>query len=263
MIERDFNHPSIIGWSPGNEIWNHFDYVRSMVETLREELDDSRLVGYVSNSALHPPHHAGNDPVTFGEITMFNMYSDNGQSFIDGAKKLRERWPDKPVFFSEFGATQLGAQHDKLLPHGEDIWKGIMAHPYVIGGALWTFNDYRSAYEGTPASGNREWGVVDVHRKPKAAYWQVRKFFSPVRALSLDKEKIHIVPRSMSEVPAYTPRGYKLRWETEAGGPSGEIELPEIAPDSPPLSMPLPHPATKTVHLVTPTGYEVADAIQQ
>lgn len=260
MIERDFNHPSIIGWSPGNEIWNHFDYVRSMVSYIREELDASRLVGYVSNSALHPPHHAGNDPVTFGEITMFNMYSDNGKSFVEGAKTLRARWPDKPVFFSEFGVGQLGASPDARIPNGEDIWQGIMAEPYVIGGALWTFNDYRSAYAGTPASGNREWGVVDVHRRPKAAYEQVRTFFSPVRALTIDKDGIHIVPRSMAEVPAYTLRGYKLAWEAGQGGPSGEIALPGIAPDSPAFSIPLPHPATSTVRLVTPTGYAVTDA---
>lgn len=30
MIARDYNHPSIIGWSTGNEIVDHFDYVRSM-----------------------------------------------------------------------------------------------------------------------------------------------------------------------------------------------------------------------------------------
>ncbi len=258
MVERDFNHPSIIGWSPGNEIWNHFEYVRSMVSYIREELDGSRLAGYVSNSALHPPHHAGNDPVTFGEITMFNLYSADPNVFHGAAKTLRSRWPDKPVFFSEFGGGQIGASPDALLMNGEEIWKGISAEPYVIGGALWTFNDYRSAYKGTPASGNREWGVVDVHRNPKAAYGQIRKLYSPVSSLVIADGKIRLQPRSMAEIPAYTLTGYKLVWE--ANGKTGEILLPVIKPGDPELTFALPAPELTALRLMTPTGYDVADA---
>ena len=35
MIERDYNHACVVGWSTGNEIVKHTDYVRTMNDTVR------------------------------------------------------------------------------------------------------------------------------------------------------------------------------------------------------------------------------------
>jgi len=262
MIERDYNHPCIIGWSPGNEIAKHFEYVRTMIDFVRRDLDPHRAAAYASNTAARAHVTPQNDPVTFGEVTFINTYSSNPESFRKVSKTLRSRWPDKPVFYSEFGVEQIGASLDALIPNGEQIWAAIACEPYVIGGALWTFNDYRSDFKGTPASGNREWGVVTVDRKPKAAYEQVRCLYSPLRSLSITDEKIRIEPRGPSEIPSYTLRGYRLNWKVAASNGTvksrGTIPLPDLKPGDPVWETRLPDPNVSEIGLITPTGYEVA-----
>ena len=50
MIERDCNHASIVGWSVGNELSDHYDYAQKMISYVKSELDPHRLVTCVSNT---------------------------------------------------------------------------------------------------------------------------------------------------------------------------------------------------------------------
>jgi hypothetical protein len=127
--------------------------------------------------------------------------------------------------------------------------------PYVIGVSIWTFNDYRSNYKGTPASGNREWGVVTVDRELKPAYWQMRKLFSPVNSLAVSNGIVRVMPRRADEIPSYTLRGYKLKW---AGG---EMALPDLKPGDPAWTSDLKIKPGTVVKLFSPTGYDMAEAI--
>ena len=270
MVARDYNHPCIIGWSPGNEIVNHYTYVESMNAYIRSELDPHRLVAYVSYTAARGNATPQNDPVTVSDIAMINVYSGKPESFSNAAKTLRARWPGKPVFFSEYGVGQIGASPQSMVPKGKEIWKEISSNPAVIGGALWTFNDYRSGYKGTPASGNREWGIVDELRHPKAAYEQVRQLYSPVRSLTLADGIIRIEPRGTDEIPSYTLRGYQVKWTLLDGVAktiqAGVVAVPELKPGSATWTAPLPADpamvkaaALVTLSLISPTGYAVAD----
>jgi len=267
MINRDFNHPCIIGWSPGNEITHHYDYVRSMLETIRKDLDPHRLAAYVSFTAARGNASPENDPVGFGDIAMINVYAKEADKFTNVSETLRSRWPEKPVFFSEYGVKQIGEALDSTIPNGEAIWAGISAEPYVIGGALWTFNDYRSDFKGTPASGNREWGVVTVRREPKAAYEQVRKLYCPVRSFSVAGGSIQIEPRSPSEIPSYTLRGYRVKYTLRSPDgkilKSGTLDVPELAPGAPVCTVRIPDAREGVAieaRLFTPTGYAVSEA---
>ncbi|MFO1490502.1 MAG: glycoside hydrolase family 2 TIM barrel-domain containing protein [Kiritimatiellia bacterium] len=266
MIERDYNHPCIIGWSPGNELQRHHDYVRSMLAYIRKELDPHRLAAYISYSGAWDGVGPENDPITFGDIAMINVYNGNPVEFQRVAGILRERWPDKPVFFSEFGVAQIGADPAATIPRGDEIWAAISKPPCVIGGALWTFNDYRSDYKGTPVSGNREWGVVDEQRRPKAAYQQVRRWYCPVRSLELVGGAAVIQPRGSGEIPGYTLRGYSVRYVlrdragVEAG--RGEIPVPVLKPGDPAWTAPIPgarEGLSVELSLFTPTGYDVCE----
>ncbi len=263
MIARDYNHPSIIGWSTGNEIVDNFDYVRSMNGYVRRELDPHRIVTYVSYTAFREDYNPGNDGVTHSDLAMLNVYAKEPHVFLDQIRKVRRDWPEKPVFLSEFGVEQIGAGEAAVIPRFAEIWEALGKEPYVIGGALWTFNDYRSDYEGTPASGNREWGVVDVERRPKAAYDEVRRAFAPVRALRFDAQRIVLTPRKVDELPSYTLRGYRLEWSAQAGEggakTTGAIALPPIAPGATEWKIEAPAAGLVSVRLVTPTDYAVAD----
>ena len=250
MIERDYNHPCIIGWSVGNEMRGHLGYVKDMLEFTRC-LDPHRIVSHVSNSSVSPRTNPASDPIGLGPLTLYNKYVPAGTF----AEVLHRVWPRQPVFFTEFGTKQLGGGTDRTSEGLELIYQPLTANkPYVIGVSLWTFNDYRSAFQGTPASGNREWGIVTEDRKPKAAFQQVRKLFSPIRSLTVSDGLIRLEPRGPDEVPSFTLRGYKLKWD------GGEIALPEIKPGDPAWTSTKPLKPGTVVKLYTPTGYDVAES---
>lgn len=249
MIERDFNHPCIIGWSVGNELTKHLNYVRDMIEFTRT-LDPHRLVTHVSFTGARADYNPANDPISVSPITLINTYSPGAKA---GAV-VRGKWPDKPIFFSEFGLKQFGAGPDARIDGLEDMFRNAtVGNPYVIGVSLWTFNDYRSDYRGTPPSGNREWGIVDVQRRPKAAYQQVRTLFSPVHALAVTDGSIRVEPRRPEEVPSFALRGYRLKWD------GGEIALPDLKPGDPAWISAEKIKLGTVVRLIAPTGYDVAD----
>ncbi|HEX4139881.1 MAG TPA: glycoside hydrolase family 2 TIM barrel-domain containing protein [Candidatus Methylacidiphilales bacterium] len=258
MIDRDYNHPCIIGWSAGNEMQGSYNYVKSMHEYIRGQLDSSRLLSYVSNTADGKYIGRTNEPATISDLILLNKYGGFGPALAT----VHQRWPDKPVFFSEWGVRQIGASPDARIPNFDKIWADtVTAHPYLIGLSVWTFNDYRSGFKGTPPSGNREWGVVGVDRHPKAAYQQVRHAYSPVHALTVTPGQVRIEPRSPDEIPSYALRGYHLKWT--AGTQTGDIPVPDLKPGDPPWESPLPNLPNLQVSLITPTGYDLTDATCQ
>lgn len=185
MIERDFNHPCIIGWSVGNELaernlsrqrmsWKVYEYVRTMLEYV-EKLDPTRLKTYVSNTATEA-NGPGVDPNDLCDILCHNSYGGSS----DQVEKLHRIWPDKPVFVTELGKSQLGEHLDdsKL---DDRLRKEIVAlkeFDFVIGCSIWSYNDYRSHFRGTPLSENRAWGVYNVWRQPKAGAYGIRELFT-------------------------------------------------------------------------------------
>jgi beta-galactosidase len=233
----------------------HYAYTKDMMEFTRG-LDPHRIVTHVSNSGSGAGANRTNDPITISPVALYNTYSFNQKiTARNAATIVHDKWPEKAIFFSEFGIKQFGSGLDARINGIEDMYRFLSeAKPYVIGFSLWTFNDYRSDYPGTPPSGNREWGIVTEDRKPKAAYEQVRKLYSPVRSLTVTNGVIQLQPRSPEEVPSYTLRGYKLKWD------GGEIALPDLKPGDPVWTSDAKlKPGTK-VKFFSPTGYDMADS---
>lgn len=185
MIERDYNHPSIVGWSVANEIAdanregrqmtpNVYDYVKTMIGYV-QSLDSSRLKTYVSFT-VGKAEKLGDDPADLCDIVCFNSYGDAAGM----ARKCHALWPDKPLFVSEIGKSQIGLQPDSAVLAESLIAaiKNLEEFDYVVGSSLWTYNDYRSAYEGTPPSQNRAWGVYNVWRQPKKGAKQIQSLYA-------------------------------------------------------------------------------------
>lgn len=262
MVERDYNHPSIIGWSVGNELLDHYAYVKSMIDFTRRELDPHRLLSYVSFSGNRTQYTPANDPISVSDLILHNTYGPNPGSLVD---TLAAKWPGRPVFLAELGARQFGETLDSRIPGLEERWQSLAGRPHVIGAALWTFNDYRSNYRGSAPGELRSWGIVDLWRRDKAAARDIARLHSPVRGLRLLPGRVRIEPRSPDEFPSYTLRGYRLRWEwrtpddrTHGGGITA---LPDIVPGTAAFDVPLTGRATVAgatnlvVSLLTPLGY--------
>lgn len=252
MMARDFNHPSIVGWSVANEIWNHAAYTTDMMAYVRT-LDPGRLVSYASNTAANPKNTF--DTFDQADLVMTNHY----RNWTDPARFEAGRWPTKGVFLSEFGMGQFTTS--ELPPGFIEQWQRLTpGNPRVIGASLWTFNDYRSSYKGTQPSGYRMWGVVDEQRKPKKAYEQIRKLFSPLRTFVVTDRTVRVEVRRPDEIPSYTLRGYRLTW---GGGKTEGMDLPDLKPGDPAWTGTLPGSAApgSAVRLMTPTGYDVDVAV--
>ncbi len=272
MIERDINHPSIIGWSVGNELNNHFDYGREAIKYVKE-LDPYRLVTCVSNSGQKDAYTPETDPNTYVDIIMHNMYRWQGQP-QEILNTLRTKWPDKPIFISEYGFDSFQTTSPNA---DKEIFSEWMNHfrnknEFVIGTSMWTFNDYRSGYAGTTAEENRIWGVITSWREKRRLFNRLKKEHAPIHNIAISNidftnntAVVSIKMKSRSDYPSYSINGYRLEYAFKNN--KGEviyqnaIQLPALAPEDnfwrDDISWEaLPEkPLDIAINLVTPTNY--------
>jgi beta-galactosidase len=224
MILRDRNHPSVVVWSVGNEVWDlelgNFDegpdLLRQMVEAARS-VDPTRPV----TLAHCVPDSAKTDLDACLDVTGWNYARRYANS--------RERWPDLPIIYSE-SASALSTRGYYHLPHPEakddypesarissydhnaasysdipDVEFALMEQDrFVAGEFVWTGFDYLGEpypyyAEGwgafpkrklTPSETSRtsSYGIVDLVGIPKDRYYLYRSHWAP------EKRTIHILP---------------------------------------------------------------------
>ena len=132
---------------------------------------------------------------------------------------------------------------------------------------MWTFNDYRSRYPGTNPDGYRWWGLVDSKRHPRPAYAWVREEFSPavLGELLTGSGRASIALTTRADFPAYTLRGYRLRWVwlDRTDGEVGSVEeaLPDLAPGAGrQADAVIPAGAASLrLEVIRPTGFRMID----
>jgi beta-galactosidase len=233
LIDSQYNHPCIIGWNVGNEIGDYpetYDYVRQAID-LAKSLDSTRMATAVSHTAQRP-----NDFLVHSDLGLINKY---GSNLLPVTETQHKNFPNKILFYTEYGIAQFGEDLNSDFD-AKSLIDPLRNLDYLIGASIWTFNDYRSSYFGTKEhSENRSWGVVDVFRRKKRAYFSIRKEHAPVKELNVFKNaenaaKITLTPRSPLDLPSFILRDYKLVWEIE--NRDGEVleagweNLPQIDP---------------------------------
>lgn len=194
MVKRDYHHPSIIIWSLHNEIDSNteaaYDLSKAFVEKIKS-LDTTRLISYAS---YHPF-----DDICFPLVDIISInkyygwYHDEIETWdsflIDFKNRLKKDNLDHlPIMITEFGAAAMFGDttfegpkwtenyQEKLLKH---TLKLFHSDPDIIGCYIWQFCDTRTAKElalGRARSFNNK-GILNEYRKPKLAYWTVKKIF--------------------------------------------------------------------------------------
>jgi beta-galactosidase len=223
----------------------------------------------------HSADHSNHDPLQFSDMGLINKY---GKGIGMLADKIHGIYPQKLLFYTEYGYNQFTENLDGDLD-AKGLMDSIRFRPYLMGASLWTFNDYRSAFYGTKEySENRPWGIVDVFRQKKKAWYSFQKEYAPVRELKLEhvvtakksSATIIIKPRQLDDLPAYPLSGYNLVWNISTA--EGKIltggfkELPFVKPGDAemkfPISWDMPENAFKvTVALLSPLNYTVIDTV--
>ena len=114
-VERDFSHPSIIGWCPFNETWDRgdrrqCDSVLEKVYSATKLADPTRPVidtsgNYHVVTDIFDVHDYEQDPAKFK-----TYYSRIGEGVlldqIERATPGRQKYPGGPVFMSEYGGIK-------------------------------------------------------------------------------------------------------------------------------------------------------------
>jgi beta-galactosidase len=233
LIDTQYNHACIIGWNVGNEIGDYpetYNYVRQAID-LAKSLDSTRLATAVSHTAQRP-----NDFLAHSDLGFINKY---GSNLLPVTETQHNNFPNKILFYSEYGIGQFGENLNSDFD-AKSLIDPLRNLEYLIGASIWTFNDYRSSFLGTREfSENRSWGVVDVYRRKKRAYYSIRKEHAPVKNLSVStvlngRAEITLIPRDVLDLPSYTLKNYRLLWRIiDLEGKvleSGWENLPDINP---------------------------------
>ncbi len=121
-VERDFNHPSIIGWCPFNETWDIIDrdgeldipQCRELVETvyhITKALDPTRPVidtsgNYHTVTDIFDVHNYNQDTKKFAEEHAKTSEGIICDSVSRSSKANRQKWRGEPLFVSEYGGIK-------------------------------------------------------------------------------------------------------------------------------------------------------------
>ena len=172
MVYANFNHPSIVIWSLGNEAGPGDNFKRSYAAT--KAVDTSRPVQYERN----------NDIVDIGS----NQYPSIPwvQEAVKGKYNIKY-----PFHISEY-AHSMGNAVGGL----QDYWTAIESTNFFCGGAIWDWVDQAmynylpdgtryAAYGGdfgdTPNDGMFVMnGIIFADRSPKPQYYEVQKVYQEV-----------------------------------------------------------------------------------
>ena len=281
IIKKEYNHPSIIGWSIGNEIGSEKNnpknkaYIKGAIE-MAKALDPNRFAVYASNTAQSQK----DDAAIYGDLILLNLYG--GFSGVDKSWNFHK----KPIFVSEFGQNLNSDDPNLGVISIKKMMDDMRNKEYVLGLSLWTLNDYRSKYNAepptaaswtTPPSQNRTWGIVTTMGRPKRIYETTQKEYAPIKALALSDinvakgtANISITPRTKLDIPANILRGFKVKWSVFDTAfkalKVGEKSLPTINPGDKPFSISIKTDLSQAnglkVEFIDPQGYVVLTEIK-
>jgi beta-galactosidase len=186
QIHRDINHPSIVLWSAGNEI--HDQSSARGTEVLKELLtlfhkeDNTRPVTEASDEIAADGHATRLDFLEALDIVGYNYvdrWHERRELFYDVDKSDHPNWKmigtesESIRSATEYSLgtdiKSVKANYTGGIVRGEQLWKFVATHNYVIGDFMWTGIDYlgEARWPGKGASS----GVIDMTNKPKDGYY--------------------------------------------------------------------------------------------
>ncbi len=224
MVSSNYNHPSVLIWSMGNEAGpgKNFEYVYAAARAI----DPSRPIQYERN----------------------NDISDIGCSQYPGVKWVQAVAKGTGDVKYPYHINEFAHSMGNALGNFAQYWQSIDSTNFFIGGAIWDWVDqslwnYTKDGKSYLASGGNFGdipndgqfvmnGVLNGDRSPKPQYWEVKKvyqnLYTSLIKVSDDAAEICLFNRNY-----YEPCSYDARWTLIADGEevrSGTFDAEGIGP---------------------------------
>jgi beta-galactosidase/beta-glucuronidase len=209
MIERDFNHPSVIFWSVGNECAENVEGVYNGIQELvahAKTMDPTRLVTHVSNrwsnrDIFQFAFPMQDDVISineyFAQLRMGSRsegydYAVIGKTFQDQVGRLHAILPDKPILITECGHASIegcdGPQGEVDQARGMEAELSAHTMDYLCGSTIWCWAKHpwpRGAVYGYGCIFDQSpYGVVSRDRTHKhKGFYAAKKCFRELRRL--------------------------------------------------------------------------------
>ncbi len=142
-LQRDYNHPSIIGWCPFNETWNidgkeQFDPLLSLIYKTTKTVDPTRPCidtsgNYHVETDIFDVHDYEQDPAVLRETQRLLIEEDILRNHCNNRQTYM---PGMPVFVSEYG----GIKWSPILENTGTSWG--------YGNSPETEEEYKARYKG-------------------------------------------------------------------------------------------------------------------
>jgi beta-galactosidase len=192
LICQNYNHPSIVFWSVGNELGTGGPDPTSTVQslnTLARAEDPSRLPTLATFSGIDGVTLRSTTDV-IGYNVYLGWYSGSPSDFPDYIDGLHQSLPGRPLSISEYGAGASVRQHQsppsqpdpggpfhpeewQSLFH-ETYWKAMKPRRYLWGKFVWNMFDFAADHrnEGdTPGRNDKGLVTYDRATRKDALYW--------------------------------------------------------------------------------------------
>jgi len=193
MVERDFNRPSVIIWSLLNECDTRTEAGHAMVKLLADKVravDRSRLITYATCEPLTDICYQLVDLVCINQY--FGWYSGTPEDWNQFLAALRNKMKadgvsDHPMIISEYGAAGIyGDRGFEPRKWSEQYQSTVVEYATDLflrekaaGMFIWQFCDARTCKQNdaTRARSFNNKGILNEYRKPKQAFWAVKKLY--------------------------------------------------------------------------------------
>ncbi|NJW54098.1 glycoside hydrolase family 2 [Salinimicrobium sp. CDJ15-91] len=269
QILQFFNHPSIIMWGHMNEIFIRLVFNNKMtepekaakiktsvelagkLEKVTKELDPDRLtVMALHENELYNTSGIADIPDVIGWNLYFGWYSPGLESFGKFLDQQHERYPNRPLFISEYGPgadVRIQTTDPQPWDYSEayqlklhrSYLNQVLERDYVFGMAAWNFADFGSSFRQDAMPYINQKGLVNFDRSKKDIYYyyQARLLEEPMiyvagenfqeRYVENAEDKVEITIFSNASEVTLTTSEESYSAKTEDGIAIFKIPLPE------------------------------------
>lgn len=194
LIDRDKNYASVVMWSISNESATHEEGADKYFEPLfqyAKELDPQKRPVCAVNIMYAMPDNClvskYSDVICLNRY--YGWYIDHGdidQSMIKLEEELKqwvEKYPDKPIMFTEYGADTMTGFHSIYeIPYTEEYQLQLYKKTHevldraknFVGEQLWNFADFETGASLIRINGNKK-GVFTRNREPKMIAYHLKE----------------------------------------------------------------------------------------